>query len=274
MGYPYFWKHPYEEREVLIRIPSKNHEFQASGGSARHFGVRIFFRYLASGSPLFFGKFAPMFWTVSTLPPKKNTKHSEAFSWPLTEARTSKETISSPHNVSSCLTNAMNSRHHTWFSAAFHTAHPQQKKGKPNTTWEMKKMWWFRVYSGFYYPAEFVFRGSHGDHEKKISVGDRRGNFLGQVAVDRRAKRPHYWLPGDEDVWRLKRRLWWWKDPGRLTWNLQITHLERKMIFQTSMIMFHVNFPGCTPPKTNIEPENTLFGKGETSINPNRRFVG
>ena len=26
-------------------------------------------------------------------------------------------------------------------------------------------------------------------------------------------------------------------DPGRLTWNLQITHLERKMIFQTSMIM-------------------------------------
>ena len=33
--------------------------------------------------------------------------------------------------------------------------------------------------------------------------------------------------------------------PGRLTWNLQITHLERKLIFQTSMIMFHVNLPGC-----------------------------
>ena len=27
--------------------------------------------------------------------------------------------------------------------------------------------------------------------------------------------------------------------PGRLTWNLQITYLERKIIFQTSMIMFH-----------------------------------
>ena len=27
--------------------------------------------------------------------------------------------------------------------------------------------------------------------------------------------------------------------------NLQITHLERKMIFQTSMIMVHVNLPGC-----------------------------
>ena len=33
--------------------------------------------------------------------------------------------------------------------------------------------------------------------------------------------------------------------PGRLTWNLQITNLERKMIFQTPMIMFHVNLLGC-----------------------------
>ena len=34
-----------------------------------------------------------------------------------------------------------------------------------------------------------------------------------------------------------------WKING---WKLQSTHLERKMIFQTSMIMFHVNLPGCT----------------------------
>ena len=33
--------------------------------------------------------------------------------------------------------------------------------------------------------------------------------------------------------------------PGRLTWNPQITHLERKIILQTSVIMFHVNLPGC-----------------------------
>ena len=32
---------------------------------------------------------------------------------------------------------------------------------------------------------------------------------------------------------------------GRLTWNLQITYLERKMIVQTSMIMFHVNLQGA-----------------------------
>ena len=33
--------------------------------------------------------------------------------------------------------------------------------------------------------------------------------------------------------------------PGRWTWNLQITHFEREMIFQTSMVMFHVNLQGC-----------------------------
>ena len=38
----------------------------------------------------------------------------------------------------------------------------------------------------------------------------------------------------------------WLVHPGRLTWNIQITHLERKMIFQTPMIMFHVNLQGCT----------------------------
>ena len=32
-----------------------------------------------------------------------------------------------------------------------------------------------------------------------------------------------------------------WKIDG---WNLQITHLERKIIFQTSMIMLHVNLQG------------------------------
>ena len=37
-----------------------------------------------------------------------------------------------------------------------------------------------------------------------------------------------------------------WLHPGRLTWNLKITYLKRKIIFQTSIIMFHVNLPGCT----------------------------
>ena len=43
--------------------------------------------------------------------------------------------------------------------------------------------------------------------------------------------------------------------PGRLTWNLQITNLERKMIFQTFMIMVHVNLPGCNiPPLRFTQP--------------------
>ena len=42
--------------------------------------------------------------------------------------------------------------------------------------------------------------------------------------------------------------------PGRLTWNLQITHLERKMIFHTSMIMFHVNLQGCKSLNSSMNP--------------------
>ena len=34
--------------------------------------------------------------------------------------------------------------------------------------------------------------------------------------------------------------------PGRLTWIRQITHVERKTIFQTSMMMFYVNLQGCS----------------------------
>ena len=62
--------------------------------------------------------------------------------------------------------------------------------------------------------------------------------------------------------WNPPRKVWWFfvffhsllkisspreylLHPGRIAWNLQIIHLERKMIFQTSMIMFHVNLPGC-----------------------------
>ena len=49
----------------------------------------------------------------------------------------------------------------------------------------------------------------------------------------------------DFRVEHLKGRFFQGFHPGRLTWNLQITNLERKMLFQTSMIMFHVNLPGC-----------------------------
>ena len=34
--------------------------------------------------------------------------------------------------------------------------------------------------------------------------------------------------------------------PLKITWNLKITQLKRNIIFQTSILEFHVNFPGCT----------------------------
>ena len=42
-----------------------------------------------------------------------------------------------------------------------------------------------------------------------------------------------------------EKRHWQKIHPGRLTWNLKITYLKRKIIFQTPMIMFHVNLQGC-----------------------------
>ena len=42
---------------------------------------------------------------------------------------------------------------------------------------------------------------------------------------------------------------WNYYPPGKLTWNLNITQLKRKIILQTFIIVFHVNFQGCTPLK-------------------------
>ena len=41
------------------------------------------------------------------------------------------------------------------------------------------------------------------------------------------------------------RLIWHYTDPGKLTWNLKITQLKRKVIFQTSILGFHINFQGC-----------------------------
>ena len=43
---------------------------------------------------------------------------------------------------------------------------------------------------------------------------------------------------------RLLDGFWNWK----LTWNLNITQLKRNIIFQTSILGFHVDFPGCSFP--------------------------
>ena len=47
------------------------------------------------------------------------------------------------------------------------------------------------------------------------------------------------------------RRLFWNGSlalhPGKLRWNLKMTHLQRKIIFQTLTIVFHVNLQGSFP---------------------------
>ena len=42
-------------------------------------------------------------------------------------------------------------------------------------------------------------------------------------------------------IWRFNHG----RHPGRLTWNLKISQLKRKIIFQTISFRFHVNLPGC-----------------------------
>ena len=58
-----------------------------------------------------------------------------------------------------------------------------------------------------------------------------------------------------------------WKING---WNLQITHLERKMIFQPPMIMFHVNLPGCT---MGCFFEKKMWNVSGFAINPSWRHL-
>ena len=65
--------------------------------------------------------------------------------------------------------------------------------------------------------------------------------------------------------------------PGRLPWNLQITHLERKIIFQTSMIMLHVNLQGCIKglfhkPLYGCKSKNSCFFLRPQIIHFNRVF--
>ena len=40
----------------------------------------------------------------------------------------------------------------------------------------------------------------------------------------------------------------------RLTWNLKITQLKRKIIFQTIIFRFHVNLPGCKSTNNRFSP--------------------
>ena len=106
---------------------------------------------------------------------------------------------------------------------------------------EFHYCWFLWGNEGFHYSPTFFGRG------RNLILPNRSAGTRGTLLA-----RWLRWYPG-----RAMICPWVWDDenhpdvdtkvhPGRLTWNLQITHLERKMIFQTSMIMFHVNVQGCT----------------------------
>ena len=46
--------------------------------------------------------------------------------------------------------------------------------------------------------------------------------------------------------------------PGRVTWNLKITQLQRQIIFQTIIFRFHVNLPRCILPPYTLRVQNWL----------------
>ena len=54
--------------------------------------------------------------------------------------------------------------------------------------------------------------------------------------------------------WRPEKRGIFDVHPRKLTWNLKITHLKRKNIFQTFIFGFHVNLPGCKYPRKVDHP--------------------
>ncbi len=92
-------------------------------------------------------------------------------------------------------------------------------------------------------------------------VGILRMKLINPIRSGRKEK---WWTMSYLWIYHMRTHMIFMLHPGRLTWNIQITHLERKMIFQTSMIMFHVNLQGCIYHiKSTFEPppQKQRFGK-------------
>ena len=52
---------------------------------------------------------------------------------------------------------------------------------------------------------------------------------------------------------------WRIHETWQLTWNLESPHLQRKIIFDTSIIVFHVNFAGCKKKQHRIHLHLLIF---------------
>ena len=96
---------------------------------------------------------------------------------------------------------------------------------KMNTAWRLAICDFQLLYS---FPADEMPLKKHAWYKCQ-------GLFIFHVVYVR-----HMLLAKLHGLWCFENKL---LPPGRLTWNLQITHLERKIIFQTIIFRFHVNLP-------------------------------
>ena len=74
-----------------------------------------------------------------------------------------------------------------------------------------------------------------------------------------RAEKQELWRPFLQESWETMEKLLYKMDckaihPGKLTWNLKIIQLKRKIIFQTSIFGFHVNSPGSRRTFGSLSP--------------------
>ena len=96
---------------------------------------------------------------------------------------------------------------------------------KMNTAWRLAICDFQLLYS---FPADEMPLKKHAWYKCQ-------GLFIFHVVYVR-----HMLLAKLHGLWCFENKL---LPPGRLTWNLQITRLERKIIFQTIIFRFHVNLP-------------------------------
>ena len=117
------------------------------------------------------------------------------------------------------------------------------------TTWSWGS--WRRV--------DDFFAAWNGCFPFQISVENRLWGFFHHGVFQNFTKTFHWrilttsrWACGIEMahgvLWEIGTSWWLSVDhlhPWKLTWNVTITHFQRKIIFQSSIFVFHMNFPGC-----------------------------
>ena len=87
------------------------------------------------------------------------------------------------------------------------------------------------------------------------------------------------WKLAKPSPWKLGFCRWHFLDglhPGRLTWNLQITHEKKGKWSEPNLqgIMVHVNLPGCNFPHSPIVPRSPQFPRNRLQqLHPSKVLI-